>query len=306
MDNPSTEAQANLELILNQVRVLCKGVRFSNRVSKQGRPPKYPNWYILQLMVIQYFLGFNSERSYLRFLKQLNLPALAELPDQSLYNRRVKKLKPLVKSLTKKLLNELRVEKSKIRILDATPVPVVKYSRAKRRKIFLDKNLIGIGYCSSQKTYFCGAKLNLLVNQDGIPCQTNLIAGNRHDVGGLRQFMEDKLIKSLVVVADKGYIIKSEEKQILKQKKLIRLITPYRRNQRKNNSEKEKQLLKKRKIIETVISQLKDQMRLEHLRTKTYEGLVSRIDNILFTYIFGVYFNKLTNRNPLNLKSILT
>ena len=86
----------------------------------------------------------------------------------------------------------------------------------------------------------------------------------------------------------------------------ITLITGYRRNQKKQNTKKEKQLLKKRKIIETVNSQLKDQMNLEKLRAKTYEGISSRINNIIFTYIFGVYFNKKHHRNPLNLKSILT
>jgi len=67
-----------------------------------------------------------------------------------------------------------------------------------------------------------------------------------------------------------------------------------------------KQLLKNRKIIETVIGQLKDRMGLEQLRAKTYQALSSRIDNIIFTFLFGIYFNKQHHRNLLNLKSILT
>lgn len=303
--NPSNEVQANLELILNQVKVLCKGIRFPKKKSRQGRKPKYHNWYILQLIVIQNLLGFTSERSYLRFLEQLNLPAFKELPDHSVYNRRSKSLKSLVDKLTEKLLLELKVEKSKIRVIDTTPVPVVRISRAKRRKILTDKRQVGIGYCASQKTYYCGAKLNLLVNKEGIPCKYYLKPANRSDIRCLEEIASENKIRNLVLVADKGYI-SNRVKCWLKETKLISLITSYRKNQKNKNNKKEWELLKKRKIIETVISQFKDQMNLEKLRAKSYPGLVSRIDNLIFTYIFGVYFNKLTGRNPLNLKNIIT
>lgn len=303
--NPSNEAQANLELILSQVKVLCKGVRFQKKKSRRGRKPAYHNWYILQLVVIQNLLGFTSERSYLRFLKQLKISAFENLPHHSNYNRRSKSLKPIVDEITKKLLLELNIEKSKIKVIDTTPVPVIKLPRAKRRKIFTDKKKVSIGYCASQKTFYCGAKLNLLVNKDGIPYRHYLKPANRSDIRCLEEITVENKFRDLVLVADKGYI-SNKTKQWLKEKRLINLVTSYRKNQRKKNNKRELKLLKKRKIIETVISQLKDQMNLEKLRAKSYSGLTSRVDNLIFTYIFGVYFNKLTGRSPLNLKNIIT
>lgn len=258
------------------------------------------------MVVLQYLLGFTSERSFLRFLKNLDQPVFQKLPDQSRYNRRVKSLKPLIDKLSWRILKELEVKRSKIRVIDTTPIPVIKYSRAKRRKIFTDREKVAIGYCASQKTYYCGLKLSLLVNQNGIPCVYSLIAANHHDLIGAKQIIKEQKLKGLVLVGDKGYLMKEEEKKEIKKKRLIQLIAPYRRNQKRRNTKKEKQLLKKQKIVETVFSQLKDQMGLERLRAKTYLGLASRIDNLIFTYLFGVYFNKLTGRNPLNLKSILT
>jgi hypothetical protein len=304
--NPSRQAQANLELILNQVKVLCKGVRFpKKRKSRRGRKPKYHNWYILQLVVIQNLLGFTSERSYLRFLEQLKLPSFRELSDHSIYNRRVKSLKPLIDKLTEKLLLELGVEKSKVRILDATPVPVIRLSRAKNRKILTDKRQISIGYCSSQKTYYCGAKLSLLVNKDGIPTKHYLKPANHSDIRCLEEFAVQSGLNNLVLVADKGYI-SNHIKGWLRETRLVKLITSYRNNQKKKNTKSEKKLLRKRRIIETVIGQLKDQMSLDKLRVRTYESLETKVNNIIFTYIFGVYFNKITGRNPLNLKNIIT
>lgn len=251
--NPSShEAQANLELILSQVRVLCKGVRFPKRKSRRGRKPEYPNWYILQLLVIQNFLGFTSERSYLRFLKQLELPVFKELPDHSQYNRRSKSLKPLIKRLTERLLGELKVERSKIRVVDTTGIPVIRLSRAKRRKIFTDKKQVAIGYCAAQKTYYCGTKLSLLINKDGIPCEYHLEPANRSDIRCLEDMATENDFENLVLVADKGYI-SDRIKSWLRNTRLINLITPYRNNQKKKNTKKEKTLLKRRRIIETVI-----------------------------------------------------
>lgn len=306
MKSSSADARTNLELILTEVDVLCKWVRLPKKKSRRGRKPKYSDKFILKLAIIQYLLGFTSERSFLRFIPELKCSAFEELPDQSQYNRRAKRLKPLIEKLTLRINDRLKISRSKLRVIDTTPVPVIKLSRAKKRKIFTDKNKINIGYCSSQKTYYCGLKLNLLVNHKGIPYQYYLKPARTSDIRCLEEILaEYQKISNIVLVGDKGYI-SDFNKEWVKRCWNITLITSYRRNQKKKNTKREKQMLKKRKIIETVNSQLKDQMGLERLRAKTYQGLESRIDNLIFTYLFGVYFNKKHHRNLLNLKSILT
>ena len=302
----SPQARTNLELILQEIDLLCKGVRFQNRNHRPGRKPEYSDKLIVKLVIIQNLMGFTSERSFLRFVPELKSKEFAELPDQSQYNRRAKALKPITEKLISKMQAYLNIDGSNIRILDTTPVPVVRLSRAKGRKILTDKSKISIGYCSAQRTYYCGLKLNLVVNHRGIPCQYYLKPANKSDLRCLEEILiEKKNLANIVLVADKGYI-SDFNKEWVKRCFQITLVTGYRRNQKKENTKKEKQLLRKRKIIETVNSQLKDQMNLEKLRAKTYEGVSSRIDNIMFTYLFGIYFNKKHHRNPLNLKSILT
>lgn len=306
MRHISPQARTNLELIVAEVDVLCKGVRFSKKKSRRGRKPKYSDKFILKLVIVQNLLGFTSERSFLRFLPEMQCQELRKLPDQSQYNRRAKRLKPLTEKLTLFLTNSLKINKSKLRVIDTTPIPVIRLSRANRRKIFTDKDKVNIGYCSAQKTHYCGVKLNLLVNRDGIPYQHYLKPARKADIRCLEEILiEQKRISDVVLIADKGYI-SDFNKYWVKQCWNITLITPYRRNQKKKNTKRERHLLKNRKIIETVIGQLKDQMGLERLRAKTYQALSSRIDNIIFTFLFGVYFNKKHHRNLLNLKSILT
>ena len=300
------EARTNLELILQEINVLCKGFRFPSRNHRPGRKPEYADKLIVKLVIVQNLMGFTSERSFLRFVPELKSKEFAHLPDQSQYNRRAKGLKPITKKLIFKMQKYLHINKSKLRILDTTPVPVIKLSRANHRKILTDKKQIAIGYCSAQRTYYCGLKLNLVVNHQGIPWRYYLKPANKSDIKCLEEILVEKQnINNVVLIADKGYI-SDFNKDWMKKCWGITLVTDYRRNQKKQNTKKEKQLLKKRKIIETVNSQLKDQMNLEKLRAKSYAGISSRIDNIIFTYIFGVYFNKKHHRNPLNLKSILT
>lgn len=302
----SPQARTNLELILQEIDVLCKGLRFPRKKSRRGRKPEYSNKLIIKLVVIQHLLGFTSERSFLRFIPELKCQEFVQLPDQSQYNRRAKSLKPTTEKLISRINKALKLDKSRIRILDTTPVPVLKLSRFRTRKIFTEKKQTAIGYCSAQKTHYFGLKLNLLINHQGIPCQYHLKPANKSDIRCLEEILIEKQnIKDIVLITDKGYI-SDFNKSWVKQCWRITLITAYRKNQKKQNTKRERKLLKKRKIIETVIGQLKDQMNLERLRAKTYQGLSSRIDNIIFTYIFGVYFNKKHHRNPLNLKSILT
>lgn len=307
MSTISPQARTNLELILAEIDALCKGLRFPKRKSRRGRKSEYPNKLIVKLMIIQHLLGFTSERSFLRFVPEFKCEQFNKLPDQSQYNRRAKSLKTITEKLISKMSPALAIDKSRLRILDTTPVPVVKISRAKRRKIFMDKKQASIGYRAAQRTHYCGLKLNLFVNQRGIPYQYRLKPANKSDIKCLEEILveqKNSKLSDTVLIADKGYISKFN-KDWFKKCWRITLITGYRKNQNKQNTKREKQLLKKRKIIETVIGQLKDQMNLDKLRAKSYQGLSSRINNIIFTFIFGVCFNKKYGRNPLNLKSIL-
>lgn len=299
------KARTNLELILSEVDVLCKGIRLSKKKSRRGRKPIYSDKYILKLVVIQHLLGFTSERSFLRFVPKIKCPKFEYLPDQSQYNRRAKRLKPLIEKLTLRINQIIRLDKSKIRILDTTPVPLLRLSRVRRRRVFTDKKQVAIGYCAAQKTHYFGLKLNLFINKEGIPFFHELKPANKSDIRCLEEILvENQKPSDIVLVADKGYI-SDFNKLWFKRCWQIALITPYRCNQKKQNTKREKQLLKKRRIVETVIGQLKDQMGLERLRAKTYWGVKSRIDNIIFTYLFGVYINTLYKRNPLSLKSLL-
>jgi len=271
---------------------------------RTGPEPVIPDIVIIQLIILKHLLGFRHESSFLRFIQNLKLKSFfPRLAERSRFNRRTKLLSPLIERIQFELLKRLGVDNLKVRIIDTTPFPIVKLVRKNQSKI-VKKNDLKVGYCSAQKYYYTGLKLSLAVNLEGVPTYFEFHPANRHDLKVLEK--EASNLRGLVLVGDKAYLSK-EAKKDLKQNLGIALITPYKKNQKsKKLTKKEKQLLKHRKLVETVINQLKDQFSLERLSAKSLLGFKERARQIILTYTFDSYFNKLTNRNILSIKSILT
>jgi len=271
---------------------------------RTGPKPDIPDLTIIQLIILRHLLGFKHESSFLRFIQNLKLKSFfPKIPEQSRFNRRSKLLAPVIERIQFELLKRLKADDLKVRVIDTTPVPVVKLARRNQSKIVF-KNDLKVGYCSAQRYYYLGLKLSLAVNIDGVPTCFAFHPANRHD---LKTLLDDAhKLKGLVLVGDKGYIGR-EAKEDLQNNYRITVITAKRKNQKDRHcSRKEKRLLKKRKLIERTISQLKDQFNLEKLSAKSLIGFKERVRQIILTYTFGIYFNKRTHRNALAIKSILT
>lgn len=88
-----------------------------------------------------------------------------------------------------------------------------------------------------------------------------------HDVKGIIPVLDNCGIqeyKMKNVIGDTGYLLNDDSKEVLS-KKNIRLITPYRRNQKKQNTEADKKKLKGRSAIERKFSSVKRHNRI-HVR----------------------------------------
>lgn len=291
----------NLTKIVNLVREIYKQSGFKE--PKRPGKREFSDLYICQLVVVQNLKGFTSESAFLRFLKHHPCQAFPELPTQSCYNHRSKRLELVIEQLTAELLKRLRVRQTKIRIIDATGVPVVKYYHRYSTKAFSNKQFFGLGYCHAKKERYYGQKLTLIVTKEGVPITYHLMPANRHDLKALQPVTKD--LADIWLVGDKGYLGKKIHQE-LKLQQRIRMIIPKRKNQKTKNTKWEKRKLKHRRLIEVINEQLKDHFGLEKLRAKSREGINSRIRNIIFSYLMAIYFNKKHHRNLLSIKEILS
>jgi hypothetical protein len=291
----------NLIKIVNLVAKIYKASGFKEPL-KPGPAKTFSDLYICQLVVVQHLKGYTDESAYLRYLKSHKFRCFPKIPTQSCYNHRAKKLETVTGFLAGYLFRKLKIHKQKIRIIDATAVPVVKYHRRFNNKAFKNKKFFGLGYCAAKKLKYYGVKLTLVVNKEGIPITYHLMPANRHDSKALIKI--GKELYNIWLIGDKGYVGRKRQGW-LKRKRKILLITPYRRNQKQKNTKWEKRKLKNRKAVEWVNNQLKDFGELEHLRALSYEGVRSRIRNLVFSHLFACYFNKIHHRNVLSIKEIL-
>lgn len=292
----------NLTRIVGLVAFLYKRSGYHQKI-RPGPVPRYSDLYILQMVVVQHLQGYTSESSYLRQLRRNRYKHFPRIPSQQQYNQRVKMLRSLTDELTALALQQLHVDRTKIRIIDATAVPVTKLYRSGRTKAFQNKQHFGIGYCAAKKEWYYGLKLTIITNQQGIPVTYHLMSANQHDIRALKEATLN--LNSIWLIGDKGYVGKMIAEELARSRR-IRLITPYRKNQHEKRSHWERTKLRHRQIIERINLQLKDHLGLEKLRAKSAEGIETRIRNIMFSYLMAVAYNKKYKRNLLAIKGILS
>jgi transposase len=99
-----------------------------------------------------------------------------------------------------------------------------------------------------------------------------------HDVKGIIPVVEKiQTNKKIILAGDKGYIVNDVTKKHLMDSKKVKLITPYRKNQKKTNTSKEKKILKTRNYVEIAINKIKAYSRIHVRRDKNivnYMGFV--------------------------------
>lgn len=293
-----------LTVIIKTIEEMCKRCQVDN-VVRPGPESKYANSYFITLIILQHLFGFSSESSFLRFLVKLEHPGLTSVPEQSWYNRKAKKLVGQVEGIRLLMLHRLGAHAIKLRIVDSVPVPVITYVRARRCQSFAPGLSAGFGYCAATKTKYFGQKLTLLTTPQGLPTDYRLSLANRHDVRVFKEFLSERSYAQTTFIGNKGYLMRERDRTDLLTPDQNRLVTPFKSNQVKSNTDGERRLLKKRKIIETVNAQLADQMELKRTRAKSETGLKTRIAGIIASFTFGVYFNWRYQRNILSVKSIL-
>jgi len=253
------------------------------------------------MIVLKYLLGITSDRSLIRFLNNFGSGLFNRIPDHSWFNRRSKYLLPTFELFRKYLLNQLNVDNNSFRIIDSTPVPVVRYRRGEG-PLATSFERASFGYCATQDEKYFGLKLHLLTTKTGIPTHFELTEASLHDVKMLEEMISS--FNSLILIGDKGYHDSALKERLLAENKYI--ITPDKKKQKQLlNTKTEKQLLKFRKRIEITINQLKDQFNLTRLRAKSLIGLVTRVMGIMVSITLAVFINRLLGRSDLKVKELL-
>jgi hypothetical protein len=257
-------------------------------IPRPGPQGKVTDAELVALAVAQAATGLCSDRQFLGTIGRLLPGWFPQLPDQSQYNRRLRRLTPWI-TTTQLMVAEL-ISEGDIRLVDGTLIGCANYPGCASRSEFAGH--ASYGYCPSKSQFVWGMRLVLISDRKGVPVGYDLVGPK---TGQERDSALDLAAAhpGTLLFADKGFWGKEYDASM----RLINidLICPerHRLGQRPPVEIAKARI---RLIIESVFANLKRQMRLETHLAKTLPGLVQRIAQRLLALTIGIFLNILTDR----------
>jgi Transposase DDE domain len=269
---------ASLETLVVAAYVFAHGLP----IPRPGPEGKITDAELIALAVAQAAAGEPSDRKFLGMIAY-RLPGwFGHLPDQTQYNRRLRRLAPYIVMVQLGLAELISSEAT--RLADGTLIGCANYAGCASRSHFAGE--AGYGYCASKSRFYWGMRLVLVTDENGVPVGYDLVEpgeGEREPLFRLAQGHPDTTL-----FADKGFwgVEYGSTIDLIS----VELITPERhRLGERPPAEVAKATI--RLVIESVFSNLKGQMRLEEHLAKTPGGLVQRVAQRLLALTLGMFIN---------------
>jgi hypothetical protein len=267
-----------------------------------GIAPKISDAELLTLAVMQALLGFTSETRWLRYARAHLLSMFPDLPRQSGYNKRLRKLADTMTWLISVLAEQTSIAGDNVLVADSTPVECARSRETVRRS-----DLAGwaeYGYCASHSRFFWGLRLHLVCTLHGLPVGWALTGAKADE----REVLDSLLATTpalaggqagrRIVLADKNYYGKVFEAGLATAG--IDLIRPTREGETPRPGQRFLKPL--RQIIESINDTFKGQLDLERHGGKTPVGVCTRIAQRVLALTAAIWHNDqldLTKRRSL-------
>jgi hypothetical protein len=255
--------------------------------AQPGRPALVSDAELVALAVAQAAIGISSDRQFLGLIGRVLPGWFPHLPEQSQYNRRLRRLVGLISSVQQQLAGWL--DTGGARLSDGTLIAVASYPGCAQRSEFA--GFARYGFAKSQHRYVYGVRLVLLTDARGLPLGYTLVSANEKEYEPLADLLTGT--PAALVVADKGFWGRDYEKRLAADG--TTLLTPAK-TRTPANLGRERTLASTRLVIESVFSNLKEQMRLERHLARTPAGLAVRIAQRILALTLGMLLNTLSGR----------
>ena len=256
-------------------------------IPRSGPVGKITDAELIALSVVQAVIGVPSDRQFLGLVGKLLPGFFPHLPDQSQYNRRLRRLTAWI-TTTQLGVSQL-VATGQVRLVDGTLLSCANYAGCAQQSLFAGS--AGYGYCASKSQWYWGMRLVLMSDRNGVPVGYDLTPAGEREYEATYRLAQAH--PGATLFADKG--LWGAQFQRTLELIDIHLVTPdHHRLGQRPPSEIEKARI--RLVIESVFSNLKRQMRLEHHLAKTLPGLAQRIAQRLLALTLGMLLNQILHR----------
>ena|ERR1700730_2690750 len=259
-------------------------------IPRPGPPGLVSDAELIALAVAQAITGLNSDRQFLGAVGKLLPGFFPHLPDQTQYNRRLRRLTPWT-AMVQLMVAELIAE-GEIRLVDGTLIACANYPGCASHSEFAPD--AAYGYCPSKSLFVWGMRLVVICDIKGVPVGYDLTGPKTGDERESAFTLATAHPGSLLF-ADGGFW--GHEYDQTMQLIDVALITPDK-HQLGHRPPSEIAKARIRLVIESVFSNLKRQMRLDDHLAKTTPGLAQRIAQRLLALTLGIFLNIQLGRPP--------
>lgn len=257
-----------------------------------GLQPKITDAELLTLAVMQALLGYVSERRWLRYARTHLTGMFPNLPGQSGYNKRLRKLSDTMSWLISTLAAATSIGTDDVWVADSTPIEC-----ARSRETVHRSELAGwaeYGYCASHSRFFWGLRLHLVCTLHGLPLGW-AVTGAKADerltldtiLAGTPALTRAIQTCTPMIIADKNYYGHDFETRLAAAG--INLCRPARKGEKPRPGNDFFKPL--RQIIESINDTLKGQLDLERHGGRTIAGVCARIGQRLLALTAAIWHN---------------
>lgn len=258
-----------------------------------GLKPQISDAELLTLAVMQALLGFTSEARWLRYVTTRMPGMFPDLPQQSGYNKRLRKLSATMSWLVAVLGTTSSVGDDDVWVVDSTPVECGRSRETAKRS-----DLAGFaeyGYCASHTRYFWGLRLHLVCTLHGLPVGWVLTGAKTDEREAFWTIVQHTAAISAILqsetrqtmIADKNYFGREFEADLAATG--IELLRPARKGEKSRPGARFFKPM--RQIIESINDTLKGQLNLEGHGARTVAGVCARVAQRILAMTAAVWHN---------------
>jgi hypothetical protein len=254
-----------------------------------GIAPKLTDAELITVAVLQAMLGFTAESRWLRYWDHRLRHLFPYRPQQSGYNKRLRKLAATIGWVSVRLAQETTVYTDDVWVADSSPVEC-----ARSRETVQRSDLAGhaeYGYCASHSRYFWGFRLHLVATLHGLPVGVALTGAKADERTVLLDILADPQLaghlSGQTLIADKNYYGAEFEAALAATG--VSLLRPARKGETERPGARFFKPL--RQTVESIFDTLKGQLDLERHGGRTLAGVVVRVWQRLLALTAAIWHN---------------
>jgi len=269
------------------------------RLRQRGPQPRLRDSEVLTMEVVGEFLGIDSDKGLYIFFRMFFadwFPALC-LIDRTTFTRQAANLW-VIKERLLVYLSHMVSHDPLISIIDSFPMPVCRFARANRCRIFA--GMAAYGYDEVARQTYYGLRAHVRICWPGVIVATTIAPANVHDTEAAEELLNGV---SGWALGDRNYWKPSLQTALKEQG--LHLMAPFK-SAKRQKFHYPHWLVEKRYRIETVFGQLVDRFHAKKVWARDAWHLTSRWLRKLLSHLFAVFFCQQLGFSPLRFAELLT